>query len=104
MILCPAKGYMSNGHSTNMCMHSINSDWLKIDFWIHGPVTANTSHSGRPVNNSLSLYDVSAATDHVSKNQLSNNQNLLNACANSWNDCWICIIPLDMYRLAQCMS
>ena len=38
--------------------------------------------------------------DHVSKNQLSTNQNLLNAHTNSRNDCWICIIPLDMYRLA----
>ena len=38
--------------------------------------------------------------DHVSKNQLSTNQNLLNTRGNSRNDRWTCIIPLDMYRLA----
>ena len=37
--------------------------------------------------------------DHISKYQLSTNQNLLNAHAR--NDCWTCIIPLDMYRLAK---
>ena len=37
--------------------------------------------------------------DHVSKIQLSTNQNLLNARANSRHGRWICIIPLDMYRL-----
>ena len=57
-------------------------------------MAADTSHSGRPTNNILSLCD-------VSKNQLSTNQNLLNARANSRKDRWICIIPLDMYCLAQ---
>ena len=38
--------------------------------------------------------------DLVSKNQLSTNQNLFNAYTNLRNDCWTCIIPLDMYRLA----
>ena len=40
--------------------------------------------------------------DLVSKNQLSTNQNLFNARAISLNDRWTCIIPLDMYHLAQC--
>ena len=40
------------------------------------------------------LCDVSAA-----KNQLPTNQNLFNARANSRNDRWTCIIPLDMYRV-----
>ena len=35
--------------------------------------------------------------DHVSKNQLSTNQNLFNAHKNSWNDCWTCILSLDIY-------
>ena len=53
----------SNGHSANLHVRYPNSDWLKVDFWIHGPVAADTSHSGRPMNNSLSLYDVSDATE-----------------------------------------
>ena len=40
--------------------------------------------------------------DLVSKNQLSTNQNLFNARAVSRNDRWTSIIPLNMYRLAQC--
>ena len=38
--------------------------------------------------------------NHVSKNQLSTNHNLLKARANSRKVRWICIIQLDMYRFA----
>ena len=38
--------------------------------------------------------------DIVSKNQLSTNQNLFNACAISRYDYWTYIIPLDMYHHA----
>ena len=39
--------------------------------------------------------------DLVSKSQISTNQNLFKARANSQNDRWICIIPLNMlHRLA----
>ena len=34
--------------------------------------------------------------DHVSKTQLSTNQNLFAECANSQNDRWTCILPLDI--------
>ena len=40
--------------------------------------------------------------DHVSKNQLSTSQNLLNIHTNLGNGHWISIIPLDTYRLAKC--
>ena len=35
----------SNGHSANLHM-PLNSDWLKVSFWIQGPVAADISHSG----------------------------------------------------------
>ena len=35
---------------------------LKVDFWIHGPVAADTSDSERLLFVGLPLYDVSAAT------------------------------------------
>ena len=73
---------------------ALSSDWLKVDFWIQGPVAADTSHSGM-------IFDQSDARRHpvswiligrksfhcamyllpldlVSKNQLSTNQNLFN--------------------------
>ena len=52
---------MSNGHSANWRVRLTNSDWLKVDFWIHGPVTADTSYSERLLFVCLPLCDVSAA-------------------------------------------
>ena len=37
--------YISNGHSANLRVHLTSSDWLKVDFLIHGPVAADTSCS-----------------------------------------------------------
>ena len=39
-----------------------SSDWLKVDFWIHGLVTADTSHSERMLFVGLSLCDVATVT------------------------------------------
>ena len=52
---------MSNDHSANWRVLLTSSDWLKVDFFIVGPVAADTSHSGRPTNNSLSLLNARAA-------------------------------------------
>ena len=74
------------------------SHLLKVDFWIHGPVVTDTSYSDRllfvglPIAFRCAMYLL--PLDHVSKNQLSINQNLFNACANSRNDRWTCILPL----------
>ena len=68
-----------------------SSDWLKVDFWIHGPVAADTSYSERLLFIGLPLCNVFAATGPCIKNQLLTNQNLLNARADSWNDYWTCI-------------
>ena len=89
---------------------------LKVDFWIQGPVAADTSHSGtifdqldariHPVSWILigrKLFQCAMylqPLDLVSKNQISTNHNMFNTRAISWNDRWTCIIPLDMYRLA----
>ena len=40
---------MSNGHSANWRVRLISSDWLKVDFWIHGPMAADTSYSEKLV-------------------------------------------------------
>ena len=55
---------MSSGrmHVQQSFLRLTNSDRLKVDFWIYGPVAADTLHSRGPMNNSVSLYDVSAAT------------------------------------------
>ena len=53
---------MSKGHSANLCVRLTNSDWFKVDFWIHGPVAANTLYSERLLFVGLPLCDVSAAT------------------------------------------
>ena len=37
---------------------ALNSDWLKVDFWIHGPVAADTLHSRRSTTNSLSVLRI----------------------------------------------
>ena len=91
---CPTECYISNSHSVNLRMRLTSSDWLKVDFWIHGPVAVDTSHSER-----LLFIGHLLPMDHVSKNQLSTNQNLFNACANSRNDCWTCILPPDIVSL-----
>ena len=44
---CPMEWYISNGHSANQRKSLTSSDWLKADFWIHGPVAADTSYSER---------------------------------------------------------
>ena len=59
---CPTERYISNGHSANLCVRLTSSDWLKVDFWIHGPVAAVTSYSERLLFVGISLCDVSAAT------------------------------------------
>ena len=66
-------------------------DW-KLFFWIHGPVAADTSHSGRPTNNSLSPYDVSAATGPSIKTSTFSQSELIKRTRifAAW--------PLDMYH------
>ena len=34
--------YISNGHYANLRSRLTSSDWLKVDFWKHGPVAADT--------------------------------------------------------------
>ena len=53
---------MSNGHSANWRVRLTSFDWLKVDFWIHGPVAVDTSYSERLLFVGLPLCDVSAAT------------------------------------------
>ena len=48
---------MSNGHSANLRVRSTSSDWLKVDFWIKGPVAADSLHSG-------TIFDQSDARRH----------------------------------------
>ena len=60
--LFPAERYTSSGNSANPRARRTNSDRPKADPRTHGPEAADISHSGRPANNSLSLYDASAAT------------------------------------------
>ena len=103
-------------HALTLSRISFVTDWLKVDFWIQGPVAADTSDSGTIFNQSddrrhpvfwiligrklfhCAMYLL--PLDLVSKNQLSTNQNLFNARATLRNYCWTCIILLDMYRLA----
>ena len=53
---------MSNGHSANWRVRLTSSDWLKVDFWTHGPVKADTSYSERLLFVGFPLRDLSAAT------------------------------------------
>ena len=53
---------ISNGHSANLRIRLTCSDWLKVNFWIHGPVAADTSYSERLLFIGLLLCNVSAAT------------------------------------------
>ena len=59
---CPTEWYISNSHSaiSRVCLTS--SDWLTVDFWIHGSVAADTSYSERLLFLGLPLCNVSAAT------------------------------------------
>ena len=57
---CDGKFY--NGRSANLLVRLTSSDWLKVDFWIHGPVAAGTSYSESLLFIGLPLCDVSAAT------------------------------------------
>ena len=42
---------------------ALDKFWLvESCFWILGPVKADTSHSGRPMNNDIPMCDVSALT------------------------------------------
>ena len=59
---CPTEWYISIGHSVNLRMRLTSSDWLKVDFWILGPVAADTSYSEKLLFVGLRLCDVSAAT------------------------------------------
>ena len=52
---------MSNGHSANWRVRLASSGWLNVDFWMHGPVAADTSYSERLLFVGLPLCDVSAA-------------------------------------------
>ena len=70
---------------------ALNSDWLKVDFWIHGPVVEDTLHSRRPINNSLSQYNVSAATG-ICIRKSTFNQSELGKRTRKFAE-W----PLDMY-------
>ena len=49
------------------------------------------------------LCDVSAAAGPCIQKSTFNQSELFNACANSRNDRWTCIIPLDMYLRIACL-
>ena len=89
---------MSNGMIH--IQRSFRSDWLKVAFWILGPGKADTSHCGRSLSIGLPLCDVSAFTGLSIRKSNFNLSELVYACANSQNERRICIISLDMYRLA----
>ena len=90
---------VTNGHSANWRVHLTSSDWLKVDFgyMVQWQQIHRTAEGQRTTAFHCTMY--LHPLDHVSKNQLSTNQSLLNARANSRNDRWTRIIPLDMYRL-----
>ena len=85
---CPTKWYISLYPTVipriYLCVLT-SSNWLKADFWIHGLVAADTSHSERLLFVGLPMCIF----------LLSTNQNLFKACTSSWNDCWTCIPSLD---------
>ena len=109
---CPMEWYMSNGQSLNLRVYLTSSDWLKVYFCIQGPAAADTSHTGNdfdqwdPRKHPVSWIVIGRKSFHwamyllllnlPSKNQLSTNQNFFNTHTISQNDCWTCIIPLDM--------
>ena len=88
---CPTEWYMSSGHSANCRLRfQVLTGW-KLIFgymvqWlqIHHTVKGCCSLAFRCAMYLLPL-------DHVSKHQLSTNQNLLNARADSRNVYWTCI-------------
>ena len=98
-----------------ICVCVTSSDWLKVDFWIQGPVAADTSHSGTIFDQSESrkqdvsqrligqktvpLCDVSAARTLYQTNFQPIRTCLTHAQIHGMT-VWTCIIPLDMYRLA----
>ena len=50
---------------------------MLADYWIHDPVVADTLHSGKPTNNSLSLYNVSASTGPCIQKSIFNQSELV---------------------------
>ena len=51
----------------------------------------------------IPLCDVSAAAGPCIQKSTFNQSELFNTCANSQNDRWTCIIPLDMYLRIACL-
>ena len=84
--------YISNGHSANLHVRLTSSDGLKVDFWIHGPVAADTSYSETLLFIGPPLCDVSAATGPCIQKSTFNQSEFVK-CR---NDCWTCILPLDI--------
>ena len=113
-----ARQYMSNGMihvqwSVVEFACVFNKFWLVESFFcIQGPAAADTSHTGNdfdqwdPRKHPVSWIVIGRKSFHwamyllllnlPSKNQLSTNQNFFNTHTISQNDCWTCIIPLDM--------
>ena len=77
---CPTERCISKGRSANLRLRLTSSDWLKVDFWIHSPVTADISYSERLLFVGLPLCDVSAATGPcIKKSTFNQNQNVITA-------------------------
>ena len=55
---CPTEWYMSNGNAANLRVRLISSDWLKVEFWVDGPMAADTFHGERLLFVGLPLCDV----------------------------------------------
>ena len=93
---CPTEWYISNGHSANS--RELDKFCLVESCFLDTRSSEGTVEGHCPLVFQCAMYLPSLGL--ISRNQLSTNQNLSNACANSRNDRWICIIPLDMYHLA----
>ena len=84
---------MSNGmiHIQRPCSEFARAfnKFSLVEFWIDGPVAADTSYGERLLFVGLPLCDVSAVTGPcIKKKKLSTDQNLFTARANSRDDHW----------------
>ena len=87
---CPTEWYVSNSHSVNLRVRLTSSDWLKVGFWIHGPVAADTSYSER-------LLFVGLPHVH-SKDSVS-----LGRCP-GWSECLLGVFAILLALLCCCLN